>query len=144
MTTVVVFIVSCTKNNEIDDNISDFAWWSSPRQEFNSTSKKVKINNYLAFQDLSRGELSHKWIIEEGSKFLMDNFTTNDTIYQAFILEDAGLETTNDLAYVLFTELGTTTVTLINTFKEEVNESVFDEENNIWKVEKVITVEVEE
>ncbi|WP_282122119.1 hypothetical protein [Algibacter mikhailovii] len=146
----VIFLISvcsCSTDEHVSPHgdVSSFTWWSSPNEveSFNNPIKTTRKDDFLAFQDLSRGLISHKWEISEGAAFLEPGFSENDTLdYYKYIRPNAGKSITDALAFVLFTEVGEQEVRLINTFKDSVAESF--QEDGVWKVEKIISVTVTE
>ena len=143
----VISVCSCSTDEHVSPygNVSSFTWWSSPNEleSFNNPVKTAKKDKFLAFKDLSRGVISHRWEISEGAAFLEPGFTEDDTLnYYQYIKPNAGTSITDDLAFVLFTEVGEQEVRLINTFKDSVAESF--QEDGVWKVDKIISVTVTE
>lgn len=141
----MVITVGC--ENEDDyvppfNDVSSLTFWTSPNGTSLETEKIIQVDRFIAFQDLSRGVVSHEWRIQEGAKFLTAQLYETDTIYANYVRPNVGLTTTDALANVLFTELGTTEVHLINTFRDSVRNSV--KEGDIWKVDQIFTIEVVE
>jgi hypothetical protein len=141
---VVTFaFMACEDTYESPFNdVSSLTWWVSPSITFNETEKEHSIKDIMIFKDLSRGVISHEWKIPASAKFLSNNIQETDSIYTKFIIPNAGETTTDDIAYVLFTEAGVHEVFLINEFENEVDESV--NENGVWKVNKKFTITVSE
>lgn len=141
----VVAITSCEDENDYIppfNDVSTLTWWVSPADTFNETTKDLRISDYIAFKDLSRGVISHEWRIPASARFLSKNIPETDTIYSKYILPNAGQVTTDDLALVLFTETGSQEVYLVNSFKDSVAESI--KEDGVWKVNKKFTINVAE
>ncbi|TYA71732.1 hypothetical protein [Seonamhaeicola marinus] len=123
------------------NEVSSLVYWSSPASTSQETEKTIGVGNYIAFKDLSRGVVTHEWKIQEGSHFMNGGFTEADSLrYTNFIKPNAGLSTSERLAYVLFTEAGVKEVTLSNTFKDSVTDAF--KEGSLWKVNKVFTITV--
>lgn len=137
-----MIIQSCS-NNEYDlpyNDYASFTWWSSPRSTYNGTTKSIKANTVLAFQDVSKNALTHEWEIAEGTKFLSP-FTEADTLdYSRFIKPDVGLVTNDALIYVLFQELGKKEIKIKNTFKDSIRGTI--KINGVWTAQQIITVTV--
>ncbi len=99
----------------------------------------------MFLRDASQGALSHEWIIDDKVSFFTQVDDTSTTI------ED---KTSNDLdAYIVFEQSGWTTITMRNTFAEEVESNTsslydssittyYDEVEGVWVFEKVWNVEV--
>ncbi|MGJ8762315.1 MAG: hypothetical protein ACSHXA_17390 [Polaribacter sp.] len=142
---VVSLFTACEDENNYTppfNEVSSLTWWVSPSTSYDEVEKELSIKKYISFKDLSRGVVSHEWKIPATAKFLSNNITETDSIFSNFILPDAGLSTTDNLANVLFTETGVHEVFLVNTFTDSVAESV--NENGVWKVNKKFTITVVE
>ena len=122
------------------NDVVSFVFWSSPSSTSLETEKEVTIDTYIAFQDLSRGVITHEWRIPSGTSFLNSGFDETTTDYSSFV--KSGSSTSADLAYVLFTELGEKEIQLINTFDIEVEGAV--EENGVWTARQTFTITVTE
>ncbi|MDO6854116.1 hypothetical protein Q4599_11045 [Cellulophaga lytica] len=136
---------SCSEEDDYEPPYGDFSsltiWTSFDYDENEEEKRIVALNKYVAFNDLSRGIVSHQWEIENGMHFMNSNFTAADTLnYDRFIKANAGQTSTDNLVYVLFTELGEKNIRLVNTYKDSVAESV--KSGDVWKVDKTITVTV--
>lgn len=136
---------SCSEEDDYEPPYGDFSsltvWTSFDLDEDEQEKRVIGLNNYVAFNDLSRGLVSHQWEIEDGMHFISGNFTAADTLnYARFIKPNAGKISTDNLVYVLFTELGEKDIKLVNIFKDSVAESV--KSGDVWKVDKTITVTV--
>lgn len=132
-------IGSCTNGNEPTyDDYASFTWWSSPKIAFNSLTRPdasgngaVTVGKYVAFQDLSKGALTHEWSISSGCVFITPGFPETVTSnYEQFINPNLGLTTTDKIVNVLFQQSGTFTVTITNTYKDQVIGSV--NVNGVW------------
>ncbi|WPR71406.1 hypothetical protein SLW70_15940 [Flavobacterium sp. NG2] len=123
------------------DDYASFTWWSSPKTTYNTTTKTAKLNKFMAFQDVSKGDLSHEWIISQGTAFMKPGFSENDSLnYAKFIIPDAGLVTNEKLAYVLFQEAGVKTIKIKNTYKDSIRGT--KKVDGVWTAEQTITVTV--
>ncbi len=105
----------------------------------------VEPGDYLFLREVSQGALSHEWILDEKASF----FTVVDDISST--IEDKILTDTD--AYIVFEQSGWTTITMRNTFPEEVTSNTsssydssittyYDEEAEVWVFEKVWNDEV--
>ncbi len=140
---VVGFTISCDSEDDYVppyNDISSLTFWTSPNGTAFDTEKIIQIDKFIAFQDLSRGVVSHEWKIKEGARFLVDKLIETDTIYTNYLSSNSGFSSSNNLVNVLFTQLGTTEVHLINTFNDSVTDAV--KEGDLWKVDKIFTIEV--
>lgn len=137
-----LFAGSCTNDYELPYNDYDsFTWWSSPKTEYNQTAKTTTVGKYLAFQDLSKGDLTHEWSITSGNSFLVTTFSETETAnFERFINPNLGLVTTDKLVYVLFQTAGVHQVKIKNTYSRKVIGAV--EVNGVWTAEQTITVTV--
>ena len=139
------FAFSCSEEDDYEPPYGDFSsltvWTSFDFDEDEEEKRIIGLNKYVAFNDLSRGVLSHQWQIESGMQYMNGNFTAADTLnYARFVKTNAGLMSEDNLVYVLFNELGEKKIRLINTFKDSVAESV--KSGDVWKVDKTITITV--
>ena len=147
---LTIFITgSCT--NEYVPTYNDYAsftWWSSPKAAFNSLTRPdasgngaVTVGKYVAFQDLSKGALTHEWSISTGCVFITPGFPeTETTNYERFINPNLGLTTTDKIVNVLFQQSGTFQVKIKNTYKEQVIGAV--NINGVWTAEATIVFTV--
>lgn len=137
------FVQSCS-NNDYELPYNDYAsfnWWSSPKITYNTIIKTSKLNKYIAFQDVSKGDITHEWSISQGAKFMKAGFTEKDSLnYAQYINPDAGLITNDKLVYVLFQEAGDKLVTIKNTYKDSIRGT--KKVNGVWTAEQTITVTV--
>ncbi|WP_366184340.1 hypothetical protein [Flavobacterium ovatum] len=149
MFVLALFSGSCTEDYEIPYNDYDsFTWWASPKIVYNtlvrpdaSNNGAVAVGKYVAFQDLSKGALTHEWSISAGNSFLTTEFTEADTAnYERFINPNLGLVTTDKLVYVLFQTLGVHQVKIKNTYSRKVIGAV--QVNGVWTAEAIITITV--
>lgn len=114
----VGFFASCSDNTyEAPDSVSDVAWYTSA---INSPTFAVGRFKYLSFSDLSQGETSHKWTIDEGNFFLKGPIALKETEFDKFITNPGSVETADKTIHVLFANPGTQKVRLFNTFKDSV------------------------
>ena len=115
--------MNCTEDEYVDysapDELSDISWIVSINTLAQNPYNLISDTS-LSFFDLSQGDVSHQWIIEEGNYYLEEGFTANDSL-DLFIDEDKGLTINNDKAHVLFKNSGLNTVTLLNKFNNPVN-----------------------
>lgn len=146
MLLTISIVASCESEDDYVppyNDVSSLTFLSFPATNSRiETEKEITVNNYIAFQDVSRGVLSHEWRIQSNAKFLRSNIAETDSIYTKYIIPNAGLTSTDNLINVLFDEVGTSEVRLINTFKDSVTDAVF--EDGIWKVDKLFTITVNE
>ena len=118
---VLLFMVSCEEDEYVAPNsFSDVTWYTSvyPGQPYH-----IGVNDFISFMDPSPGKLTHKWEIEEGSYFLKEGFSRNDSVFsmlEEFIDDEAGLISEDNTVHVLFTEPGLSKIRLYNTFKDSV------------------------
>ncbi|GIZ09611.1 hypothetical protein [Flavobacterium sp. UMI-01] len=115
--TVGLFAGCSSDTYEAPDTISDVGWYTSA---FNSTTMVVGRFKYMSFSDLSQGETSHKWTIEEGNFFLKGPIPLKETSYNKYITNPGTTETTDKTIHVLFANPGEQKVRLYNTFKDSV------------------------
>lgn len=142
---VLCFTVSCSEEDDYEPPYGDFSsitiWTSFDLDQDEKEVQEIVVNKYVAFNDLSRGLISHQWQIEDGMRYMNGNFTAADTLnYARFVKSGVGKNSSDELIYVLFDELGEKSVRLINTYKDSVAESV--KVDDVWKVDKTITVTV--
>lgn len=139
MFVLALFAGSCTNDYVPTYNdYASFTWWSSPKIAYNSLTRPdangnggVTVGKYVAFQDLSKGALTHEWKISSGCKFITPGFPETVTSnYEQFINPNLGLTTTDKIVDVLFQQSGTFTVTITNTYKDQVVGSV--NVNGVW------------
>ncbi|WP_303317302.1 hypothetical protein Q4Q34_01525 [Flavivirga abyssicola] len=148
---LIVALISC--NIDDYDQPSDF---SKPQlftpDVFNLSENNIgntipiSINDFSSLSDVSQGVVSRSWMIEEGSRFLMPDFTRKDSLNLAdFIDPELGSSNGKDIANVLFQKAGETTVTLKNRFKEEVsllgNDAV-QTTDGLWELTTVFQYDV--
>ncbi|WP_159086078.1 hypothetical protein [Flavobacterium faecale] len=149
MLVLALFAGSCTNDYELPYNDYDsFTWWSSPKLVYNalvrpdaSNNGAVAVGTYVAFQDLSKGDLSHEWSITSGNSFLTTTLSELETAnYERFINPKLGLVTTDKLVYVLFQTAGVQQVKIKNTYSRKVIGAV--EINGVWTAEAIVTITV--
>ena len=132
----LLLLVSCGEeyaDHTAPDELSDVSWIIS-LQQFAQEPYNIKADTHLSFFDLSQGDVSHEWIIEEGNSYLKEGFSTTDSL-PLFINNDAGLSITNDKAHVLFRNNGLNTVRLLNKFNTPVNINFSEEYLNSDNIE---------
>jgi hypothetical protein len=133
-----VFETSCSDEYEAPyGDYSSFKWYTN--EGFDESDKILNINSYVAFMDLSRNTISNEWAIPEGAKLLNSKFTTQDSVYDKFII-GSGPKSTEKLINVLFTKPGLQEVKLFDVFKEQVEGAA--QSGKGWFVEKIFTVDV--
>lgn len=148
-----LLISGCGENESlfVPNNFSDIAFINT--QVVNQWSTHIlEKGNPISFMDLSHNALSHSWTIDEGCCFIKGEFNKADTVFEQFIIPDAGKVSNENIVHVLFQEPGTKTVRLTNTFRDKViydglseagqnqqtfpgdpvKESFFDEEKGVW------------
>ncbi len=144
---VVPFMGSCEKEYVPVDTISDVAYFTSLSSSMKDEIK-VNVGDFLSVMDASQGLLSHKWIIKEGSQFMIDDFDCESD--EPFVNQvDPGktLESDNLVESIYFGEAGLTSVRLYDTFAEKVQthdahavEAV--ERDGAWLLDKTLSVDV--
>ena len=105
----------------------------------------ISINDFGSLADVSQGVVSRVWTIEEGSKYLKPEFKRKDSIdLSPFIDLTLDKENTTANAFVLFQQIGETTVTLKNTFNEPVSYLGKDavQVDELWELTTVFTYDV--
>ena len=70
-------VVGCKNDYDPMDTLCDVSWYTSETIK-QSGVYKVNVDSFISFMDLSQGCLKHEWIIEEGSKFLKNDFNYKD------------------------------------------------------------------
>ena len=148
-----LLISGCGENESlfVPNDFSDIAFINT--QVVNQWSTHIlEKGNPISFMDLSQNALSHSWTIDEGCCFIKGEFNKADTVFEQFIIPDAGKVSNENIVHVLFQEPGTKTVRLTNTFRDKVvydglseagqnqqtfpgdpvKESFFDEEKGVW------------
>ncbi|GAF02168.1 hypothetical protein [Saccharicrinis fermentans] len=113
---ILLGLTACEKNYEAPCPVTAVTWYTSMPT---MTEYYLSEGEMMAFIDASQGELSHKWIIQQGSYFLKDGFVQGDSLI-SFIDESLGLTSEEEAVSVLFTKPGRTTIQLVNTFDEKV------------------------
>ena len=145
---IISLFAACTSSDDYDapNSFSDVSWYTSA---FRSATLGVSVNDFASFSDLSQGELSHSWTIEEGSFFLEGPITRSDSVYDEFIIEPRSLETEDKTVHVLFTEGGLKKVRLYNVFKDSVafkggDDFIFPakRESGQWVIDTTFIVDV--
>ncbi|MCA4599119.1 hypothetical protein LDZ77_06915 [Bacteroides xylanisolvens] len=142
---ILLGLIGCEKDYMQPSEFSDVSWYFSSKSK---NPMKLSVGKYLSFMDLSQGELSHSWKISEGGNyFLKGHVSSEDTVFDKYIVSGAGLESTDKTVRVLFTKPGLHTVRLYNTFKDEVtyrgaDTLVAKKAGDIWVVDTTFTVDV--
>lgn len=140
----LVLSTSCTKEETVRTEFSDFTWYTSvpnSLQPFN-----IKSGTNISFMDLSQGTITHEWKIEEGNFYLSSNFVKGGDL-TPYIIPNKGVLSSDVTVHVLFPKIGVYKVTLTNTYKEKV---VFPgvvpieavKVGDVWVAEKVFTITV--
>lgn len=125
-------VVGCSDNTyESPNSFSDVGWYTSALQ---SPTFVTGINNYMTFSDLSVGETSHKWTIEEGNFYLKGPIALKEKTYDKYIIRPAVQETAEKTISVLFKNPGFQKVRLYNTFKDSV---AFRGKNFVFPAKKI-------
>ncbi|TYA92142.1 hypothetical protein [Seonamhaeicola marinus] len=129
------------------DELSDVSWLIGT-QPFVNDPFSINVDTNVPFLDLSQGTVSHEWIIEEGNKFLRTGFKSQDSIFDDYIMEDAGLSITDPKAFVLFKNSGINRVRLLNKFEEKVTyrssagNLEAHQEGDLWVIDTTFTFDV--
>jgi len=140
---LIAVFTGCEKEWIKPNNLVDVSFYTS---QFRNTGKfNVGINDFMSFSDLSQGELTHKWMITEGSIFLEGSITRNDSVFDKFKI--AGLETDKKTINVLFTRGGLQPVRLYDTFPDSVayrGLTTFPAKKigNVWVIDTTFMVDV--
>ncbi len=131
--------------NEYELPYNDYSsFWLTTTEDAGDQTEFDKIVNqkeFIAFFDLSRNAVSHKWITPTSTKFLSKDFTEGDSIYTDYIIGNRG-ESTDKLVNVYFPEGGQYEVKLENTFRDSVNTGVYSVEKDLWVVHQTFSVDV--
>ncbi|PKQ61393.1 hypothetical protein BZG02_15650 [Labilibaculum filiforme] len=141
----LLFIVGCDDDDyEAPNEVTDVSWVTGV---YPGQPTVVNAGEHLSFMDLSQNVISHKWTIEDGNYFLNSKFTRADTILDAFIIPDAGVETEEELINVLFKNAGLNKVRLYNTFPDSVsynskNELHAVKQGDVWVIDTTFVVDV--
>lgn len=148
---ILLGFTSCEEKEYADftapDELSDVSWLIGT-EPFVNDPFSINVDTQVPFLDLSQGAISHEWIIEEGNKFLKTGFKSQDSIFDDFIMENAGLSLTNPKAFVLFKNSGINKVRLLNKFKEKVtyksSEGILEahQEGDFWVIDTTFTFDV--
>ncbi|WP_111709763.1 SwmB domain-containing protein [Lutibacter citreus] len=141
---LLIFIIgiSCDDKDDYEIPSNDYSsFWTITTKFNDSVDKVVNINDYIAFYDVSRNALSHKWTTPEETKLLSKEFTQLDSVYDKFIIGNGGVSN-EKLVNVYFDEPGLFNVNLYNTFKDSVSEAVYSDGIGAWVVDKTFTVDV--
>ncbi len=140
-------MIGCEKDYVPVDTVNDVVYTTSISPGTTDTLE-LNVGGYISMMDASQGILTHKWIIEDGSQFMIDDFASeSDEDYSLQVDPNKGLESENLVESVYFGEVGMTTITLRDTFSEWVtshDEYPVEayEENGVWVFEKVLQVDV--
>ena len=141
-------VVGCEKDYVATDLTSDAAWFTSETNA-HPEAYRMNIGDVVSFMDASQGCKSHTWSIEDGAKFMVDNFDIKADDYVSQIDPSKGSVSTNAVESVIFQKAGMTKVTLCNTFYEWVTahddnpvEAVLGD--NEWVLTKEFDVDVYE
>lgn len=142
-----VLATSCRKEYEPLDKVSDLAWYTSETINQGNSEYVVNVDTFISFIDASQGFTSHKWVIEEGSNFMIDDFDYKKPPIKNQVDPNKGLVSKNAAESIFFGTPGKTTVTLVDTFNEwatshEKNPTQTVLEDGIWVLRKVFTVNV--
>lgn len=113
--TCVLAMVSREKDYEPADFTSDAAWYTTETGK-HTDAYRMNLGSTVSFMDASQGCKSHQWILEPGSKFMVDDFDVANKDYVNQIDPSKGSVSTNTVESVYFSEVGPTKVTLRNTF----------------------------
>ncbi|MFI3305529.1 MAG: hypothetical protein R3Y68_03325 [Rikenellaceae bacterium] len=138
---------SCQDEYVAVDLLSDVAWFTSEIASHPDPAVyELNQGTVVAFMDSSQGCKSHKWVIEEGAQFMINDFDFKSD-YDSQIDPDKGFESSESVENVIFNTPGTTTVTMYNTFYEWVISHDEDPQtavlgDNEWIFEKVFEVTV--
>lgn len=147
---LAIIFVGCQNDDEYvqPNSFSDVGWYIGYPTSPWPDPLLVNIDDYLTFSDLSQNALSHEWRIPDGSYFLRESLTLNDTIFDDSYIIGSG-STTDKTASVLFRESGIQPVVFSNTFSEQVTfrgpdgltiDAQPDGDN--WKLEHTFMVDV--
>lgn len=125
-----LLLVSCEDNEMMlqPNDFSDVSFINS--QLIDQWSDNIiEVGSPISFMDLSQNAVTHTWTIEESCSFLYGKYTENDTVYDSFIIPNAGTVTTDITAYVLFNEPGNEIgVKINNSFRDEVTYTAFPDD----------------
>ncbi len=140
-------IVGCEKEYIPVDTVSDVCYTTSISPG-SADSLSLNVGGYISMMDASQGILTHKWIIEDGYQFMIDDFASESSEDYALQVDPyKGLESENLVESVYFGKVGTTTITLLDTFADWVtSHDTYPveayEENGVWVFKKVLQVDV--
>ncbi len=120
------FFTSCEKDSlSGTPNYSDVTWYASTPLKVNA-AVSIAAGKAISIYDLSQGALTHEWKISTGASFLKAGFNngsgTTGVIpnLTPYIDASKGLSTTDTTVFILFPTAGNYTITLHNTFKDQV------------------------
>ncbi|MFI3333209.1 MAG: hypothetical protein SNI32_05685 [Rikenellaceae bacterium] len=140
-------MIGCEKEYVPVDTVNDVVYTTSISPGTTDTLE-LNVGGYISMMDASQGILTHKWIIEDGYQFMIDDFASeSNEDYSLQVDPNKGLESENLVESVYFGKVGMTTITLRDTFSEWVtshDEYPVEayEENGVWVFEKVLQVDV--
>ncbi|MCS2308830.1 hypothetical protein NXX42_23310 [Bacteroides thetaiotaomicron] len=142
-----MLFAGCDDDYEPLDTVCDLAWYNSETISQGNSEYVMNVDTFISFIDASQGYKSHKWVIEEGSHFMVDDFDYKKYPISSQIDPNKGLVSENAVESVFFGKPGKTTVILIDTFDEwatshetKPTQTVF--EDGQWVLRKVFTVNV--
>ena len=139
-------VVGCKNDYDPMDTLCDVSWYTSETIK-QSGVYKVNVDSFISFMDLSQGCLKHEWIIEEGSKFLKNDFNYKDGNLSSQVDENKGLVSTRQQESVFFAKPGMTKVVLRNVFSEWVRSNTSEpveavKEGDDWVLTKEFPIDV--
>ena len=114
---IATLTVSCQQDYDATGSCSDVAWYTSETVSQGNDYLTVNIDSFISFKNLSQGCTSNKWIIEEGSRFMIDKFNYKLNLKDQ-IDPKKGLESKNITESVFFGKAGLTKVVLVATFNK--------------------------
>lgn len=141
-------MISCQESPyEPIDSLSDLTWVTSV---YPGNENCKAVGDHISFIDASVGCLSHEWILDEGCRFMINDFDDKSDDLSQYIDPDKGKSSSDDTVHIYFESAGKKTITLKNTFAEEVSfngtpdglKIYEDVESGCWVAEKIFLIDV--
>ncbi len=134
----ITTFISCTHDPDLSTNHSSFLWYTS--SGFKEADYTLGIEDYITLLDLSKNSSSNTFTIPETAKFIKGDLNRAITDFSPYIIPNIGNTTNDTKINVIFTQAGLQTITLKNSYEEEIEGTTLIE--NQWVATQTFTIDV--
>ncbi|MDO6737578.1 hypothetical protein [Wenyingzhuangia sp. 2_MG-2023] len=131
-------LIGCSNDPDLTTDHSSFLWYTSGG--FEEADYTLGIEDYITLLDLSKNPSTNLFTIPETAKFIKGDLNRAIADFTPYIIPNTGNTISDTKVNVIFTEAGLQTITLKNTYEEEIEGTTLIEDQ--WVAEQTFTIDV--